>query len=47
MVLGTASSLTARACIRRLSQLGAESQIVIVDALEGLLIEAKNKLELA
>ena len=45
--LGTGSGLTARACIRQLPQLGADSKIVIVDGLEGMLTQAKNKLELA
>ena len=45
--LGTGSGLTARACVPQLPQLGADSKIVIIDGLEGMMIQAKNKLELA
>ena len=47
MDLGTGSNLTARAYIRPLSQLGAESEVIIVDVLEDLLTDAKKKLKLA
>ena len=43
--LGTGTGLTAKACIRQLPQPGAETKVVIIDALERMLTEAKKKLE--
>lgn len=44
---GTGTGLTARACIRQLPQLGAETKVVIIDALKHMLTQAKKKLESA
>ena len=43
--LGTGTGLTAKACIQQLPGTGAETKVVIIDALELMLTEAKKKLE--
>ena len=43
--LGTGTGLTAKACMGRLQQLKGQTKVVVIDALEGMLAQARKKLE--